>query len=354
MAEQDHLDVLAHGVKAWNAWRSEESTGSPDLSGADLNGLQLVNINLRGANLENVNLSRCSIAFADLRGANLGDADLRYSSFADSRLTAANLINADLRKTDLSGADLGRANLAGARLEDTRLTGTNFEASVFGGTSFGNVDLSEARNIESAIHWAPSKISIDTVYQSRGCIAEGFLRGAGVPENFISYMKSLGGAAFEFYSCFISYSTVDQEFAERLYADLQARGVRCWFAPHNLQGGRKVHEQIDEAIRLYEKLLLILSDASMSSNWVKTEIANARAKEAQQARQMLFPISLVSFDRIRSWKLFDADTGIDSAREIREYFVPDFSNWKDHDSYQQAFDRLVKDLKATPPSKLGV
>jgi len=29
-----------------------------------------------------------------------------------------------------------------------------------------------------------------------------------------------------------------------------------------------------------------------------------------------------------------------------EYHIPDFSNWKDHDSYQQAFQRLVKDLKA--------
>jgi hypothetical protein len=43
---------------------------------------------------------------------------------------------------------------------------------------------------------------------------------------------------------------------------------------------------------------------------------------------------------------FDADVGIDSAHEIREYFIPDFSDWKDHDSYRTAFQRLVKDLKA--------
>jgi hypothetical protein len=129
---------------------------------------------------------------------------------------------------------------------------------------------------------------------------------------------------------------------------LQARGVRCWFAPHDIQGGRKVHEQIDEAIRLYDKLLLILSDASMNSPWVKTEIANARAREQQEKRQMLFPVTLVPFDRIRPWKLFDADTGIDSAREIREYFIPDFSNWKDHGLYTAASERLVLDLKAQP------
>jgi hypothetical protein len=60
---------------------------------------------------------------------------------------------------------------------------------------------------------------------------------------------------------------------------------------------------------------------------------------------------VVTYDRIKKWKLFDADIGIDSAREIREYFVPDFSNWKDHESYQQAFDRLMRDLQAYRKSK---
>jgi len=49
---------------------------------------------------------------------------------------------------------------------------------------------------------------------------------------------------------------------------------------------------------------------------------------------------------LRDWQCFDADTGKDSAREIREYFVPDFSHWKDHDFYQGEFERLLRDLKA--------
>ena len=40
-----------------------------------------------------------------------------------------------------------------------------------------------------------------------------------------------------------------------------------------------------------------------------------------------------------------------SAREIREYFIPDFSRWKDHDSYKKAFDRLLKDLTAKDGKK---
>jgi hypothetical protein len=30
--------------------------------------------------------------------------------------------------------------------------------------------------------------------------------------------------------------------------------------------------------------------------------------------------------RVREWRCFDGDTGKDSAREIREYFIPNFSN----------------------------
>lgn len=83
----------------------------------------------------------------------------------------------------------------------------------------------------------------------------------------------------------------------------------------------------------------------MNSEWVKTEIANARQKEVEEKRRVLFPIALVEYSKILQWKCFDAGTGKDSAREIREYFIPDFSNWQNHDSYQTAVGRLLRDLK---------
>ncbi len=49
-----------------------------------------------------------------------------------------------------------------------------------------------------------------------------------------------------------------------------------------------------------------------------------------------------------NFELFDADTGIDTAAEIREYFIPDFSNWKDHDSFEAAYQRLMQDFKPSP------
>ena len=57
---------------------------------------------------------------------------------------------------------------------------------------------------------------------------------------------------------------------------------------------------------------------------------------------MLFSVCFVDFETLRDWDCFDVDTGKDSAREIREYYVSDFSSWKNHDSYQKEFDRLLR------------
>src|SRR5215469_7417849 len=359
----------------------------PDLSDADLRyaklrGADLSLVNLARADLLAADLSRVDFQFANLRQttlegadlteADLGKADLMYTNLSSAKingtkmswamlayadlsgldfsgvsLSTAYLQRARLSKGNLGGTDLSRSVLKEADLSEANLRGVDFTLAEVGGTIFADVDLSSAKGLETVRHAGPSTIGIDTIYRSRGKVPEVFLRGCGVPEEFIVYMGSLVGRPIEFYSCFISYSKQDQEFADRLYADLQAKGVRCWFAPHDIKGGRKLHEQLDEAIRVHDKLLLILSEHSMSSNWVKTEVANAREREERERKQMLFPITLAPFDEVKQWKLFDADTGIDSAREIREYFIPDFSNWKDHGSYQSAFQRLMRDLKSS-------
>ena len=75
-------------------------------------------------------------------------------------------------------------------------------------------------------------------------------------------------------------------------------------------------------------------------------IRKARKAEIKEGKRKLFPIRLVDFNKIRVWECFDADSGKDLGVEIREFFIPDFSNWKGHDSFEAAFARLLKDLKA--------
>ena len=109
-------------------------------------------------------------------------------------------------------------------------------------------------------------------------------------------------------------------------------------------GWQKVHEQIDDAIHVYDKLLLVLSPHSMQSPWVERGIRRARKREVAEQRRLLFPVSLVDFEAIKAWECFDADTAKDLATEIREYYIPDFTAWEEHDAFETAVGRLLRDL----------
>src|SRR5260370_29630930 len=151
-------------------------------------------------------------------------------------------------------------------------------------------------------------------------------------------MHSLVHQPFEYCTCFISYSSRDQEFAERLHTDLQSKEVRCWFAPEDMKIGDKIRVRIDESIHLYDKLLLVLSQSSITSQWVEHAAESALAKERKENRNVLFPIRLdkTIMECTSGWP-----TLIQNTRHIGN-----FERWKHHDDYQKALNRLLRDLKA--------
>lgn len=151
-------------------------------------------------------------------------------------------------------------------------------------TVIADTGLSLSTGLDSVEHYGPSYISIDTLYKSGGNIPESFLRGCGVPDTFITFARSLINTAIDFYSCFISYSSKNHDFAERLYADLQNKGVRCWFAPEDLKIGDKLRPRIDESIRLHDKLLLVLSAESVLSEWIEAKSKRRLRKKKRVAR----------------------------------------------------------------------
>ena len=354
MANPEHLAKLQEGVELGTSGE-ENPKIVPDLRKADLRETSLRKADFRRANLHGANLSQGKLMGADFFGSNLSRANLNGSDLNGANLHAA----------DLLGADLGGAHLLLANLTGTKLSEANLSRAIFAFTSLGQTQLRGAIGLDFCLHEAHSFLDYFALRDSWP-LPIPFLRGCGLPDVYIDYLPSLLKEGIQFYSCFVSYSTEDQEFADRLYADLQNKGVRCWFAPHDIQGGKKIHEQIDTAIRVHDKLLLILSEHSMTSNWVQLEIAKARKREAQEKRQMLFPVSLVPYDlpskeakkpqsardsdkpaSIKEWELINS-SGENVAEKIREYFIPDFSNWTDHNSYKQALDRLLRDLKAQP------
>ena len=308
---------------------------------------------LSGAYLSGADLSCADLSCADLSCADLSGADLSHAYLSGAYLSYANLSGANLSRAKLSGANLSGANLSGAYLRSANLSGVNLSGADLGGaivwwTAFADIDLSTARGLDSVSHHGPSTIGIDTLYKSKGRIPESFLRGCGVPAGMIDYMRSLVAAeeGIEFYSCFISYSGADGEFARRLHARLQQANVRVWFAPEDMKIGDPMHETFETVIRFYDKFLIVLSEESMRSEWVKTELREACEAERATGKRKLFPIRLVDMEAVRRWRHFDSDRGTDLAAKLRSVLIGDFTRWKEHDPFEESFARLLADLRA--------
>jgi uncharacterized protein YjbI with pentapeptide repeats len=330
MADRAQVNRLKKGAKVWNEWRGSNSEIIPNLRRANLRFT-----GLRGVDLSEADLREADFAKADLRWADLRKADLRRAGLPNADLRGAQLEEADLREADFFHTILGEANLSGA----------NFSNSIMGVTLIGDVDLSDVKGLETVRHLAPSTIGVQTFYLSKGKIPETFMRGAGVPDSFVMYMKSLVAKPIEYYSCFISYSSRDEDFAKRLYADLQSEHVRCWFAPESLKIGDELRPRIDEAIHLYDKLLLVLSESSVKSPWVESEVETAFERERRQERLVLFPI------RLDDAVMEAAEAWAANIRRMRH--IGDFCQWKNHDRYRTAFARLMRDLNAVSPPTQG-
>jgi hypothetical protein len=356
--KQPALLLLQRGTATWNEWRAHNPEEKIDLSGAKLSGDDLINANLRGANLIRANLHLANLSGADLsgadlsraflinsilRGTNLQKANLSGAELSDAILGKADLTNANLREANLGGADLSGADLSGASLGKAKFSGAdlseaNLSRASLSGTIFSNIDLGKTTGLDKCTYWGPSFIDFQTLSRS-GNLPISFLRGCGLPDNLIDYLPSLRGDAIQFYSCFISYSGKDQMFADRLHADLQNKGVRCWFAPHDLPIGAKIWDAIDEAIRVREKLLVILSEASITSGWVGDEVNKAYAEERKRKETILFPI------RIDNVVMTTTEPWASKLRDQRN--IGDFRQWKKPAEYQKILDRLLRDLKAS-------
>lgn len=327
MANPEHLAKLMEGREAWNRWR-EETAEDPDLSGASLRGLDL-----SGFALDDTDLSG-----ADLDGVVIRNTVAEWVNVVGARWTNARVADCHFRYFRARDSNFDGAHLFG----------TSFHYCDFPNASFLDTDLilvvftmSDLRDLR---HFKPKRadisIGIDTFFESGG-LPEEILRAANLPDEFITYARSLTGTAIEFYSCFISYSSKDDDFTRRLHADLQARKIKTWFAPEDLKIGDRFHSRIDESIRIHDKLVLILSEHSMESDWVRREVEAAREREDREKKDILFPIRLddAIFASSEAW-----------AAEIRRSkHIGDFRSWKSHDDYTKALDRLVKDLKKEGP-----
>lgn len=308
MANQEHIDLLKRGVAQWNKWRKRDQTKfdlstNLNLSHVDLSDGDLSNLDLSEAILSNADLSRAILRdtvldHADLSRADLSEADLSRATLSrtllrETNLSGANLFGAFLIMTDLIAANLSEANLSNAYLATVNLTAVNLNNANLSGArlrwaTIAKVDLRLTKGLAEIEHQDPSVVQLHTIQLPQDGSALHFLRGAGIPDEYIDTWRTAMMHPIHYHSLFISYSSKDDMLASRLHADLQVNGVRCWFAPEDMKIGDKIRPRIDEAIHLQDKLLLLLSEHSIASDWVADEVEAAIEKEQRQKRECFF------------------------------------------------------------------
>lgn len=389
-ADLNKADLRIAHLRRANLFRADLRRAN--LSGADLSDANLREANLSEAILTKANLNGASLSGAFLQDANLSQANLlaanlRHTNFRNANISDANLIVADLEGADLSGANLSRTNLTKADLtgirlrradlSNTKLTrinltqsdlveakfiaadlaGANFSQAVAGNTVFANSDLSKVIGLESLDHRGPSSISMDTLIFSAGRLPEAFLCGCGLRDADIEYAKlsnpELGTEeihkiirkiqalraeqAPQISPLFISYSAANSLFVETIGNHLTRKGIRFWRDSHERKTGQ-MDRQNAWTISQGSKVLLVLSEQSMKSDWVEQDIQEARKLEKELGRSVLCPVVLDD-----SWK--DARSPKTIMEQITERNTLDFSDWKNKSKFDDMFRKLLDALE---------
>lgn len=296
-----------------------------------------------------------SLIEADLSGAGLSDAFLSEAVLHGANLSKATLSGANLKWADLSGANLSRAALNEANLNGADLSGADLTDAVFVGTIIVSCPtLHLAIGLDKINHLGPSFLDARTLRASVPHLPDVFLQGVGYSQEEIAALRELYSRAIEFFSCFLSHTDKDADFVDRLRADLLSNNVSCWHYRYDMRTGGYWREQINTAIKVYDKLVLICSEHSLTRKGVVEEIIEAmeyQDKPDEKNRLKLFPVRLDDFifseamAQFAKQQVAKGEWGRNWLDKVKAIQMADFRGWKDHDAYKREFDKLLRDLK---------
>ncbi len=319
-----HFEILNNGSTAWNSWR-KEGNHFADLSKRIISltqpAFRTVKEEYKPKQFQNFDFENTDFSESTVRGAKFENCIFKNSSF----------YKADLRKAFFKNCDLTKCKFHITNLTLTTFINCNFRDSLFWETIIARTSFTNNENLHLIKHGGPSIIDHRTFQKSKE-LPEEMLRGIGLTDELISFFNSKFNSS-NLASCFISHSAKDKEFVLKLYNRLQNKGIRCWYAPKDLNYGDKIRDEIEGAITEYDKLLIILSQNSIDSYWVEDEVETAIEKEREIKKGKLIPISLdkAIFNLDKSW--------FNKIKRTRH--IGDFSDWKNEKEFSKAFENLI-------------
>jgi hypothetical protein len=326
VANPEHIELLLAGTEAVRAWRVVHPQQQMDLTNADLSRIQL-----GGADLRNANFDGAALNAAVLTGANLTDATA----------SGANLRGARLERADLRGMDLSNAYLKGA----------DFSSAKSGATIWNSRELAQTVGLDEIVHVGRSFIDVDTVMWSAGDWPISFLRGCGLPENFIASLSEFSNDAMRFERSLLWFTDEYSDFGERLIRALRQRGVRCW--PANLSASGESRDDRKMRVGCTDVLIVCVSGAAIDNPQVETAVRSALARE-------VLPAGVLEPQR-RLLTVLDLDGALDGdgpqggLPELADRVVGKFvGSATEGDAFQEGVDQVVRSLTIPRTTNLDV
>ena len=71
---------------------------------------------------------------------------------------------------------------------------------------------------------------------------------------------------------FISYSSANIQTAQAICHALESNRIKCWMAPRDIRPGAEYGDIIEEAIVTCKVFLIVFSETSQISRWVRSEL----------------------------------------------------------------------------------
>src|SRR5262245_20392755 len=99
-------------------------------------------------------------------------------------------------------------------------------------------------------------------------------------------------------AAFLSHATADAELARRLAVDLRNRGVDVWYAEWELRPGDSLVRRIEDGIDRATHFLVLLTPASLKSEWVRTELDAGLIKRISGKCRVIPIVSGTSADEL--------------------------------------------------------
>ena len=135
---------------------------------------------------------------------------------------------------------------------------------------------------------------------------------------------------------FISYRSLEAEFALQVAADLRNSGVKIWMdrLDGNITGGDDWRRALEHGIDACSGMVIALSPGYIGSKYCMRELARADSRQ--------IPIIPLIYRPVKTFPI-----------EIQRLQYIDFQAWPDEDSYRRSFSLLLNRFQSEAASAVG-